>query len=323
MPSTAPSPLQPPRRRRRRGLAPHRLSPRHPVRAGARGRARGRRLPGRLPPAEPGAAHPQRRRPQPRPRAGPGLTEPLDAPRFAGEVFAVVALALAVLLAIELAAGLAVLALAPGLAGDALTLDLATLYTRLAFPLVAGVTLASIVGAALEPPPALSRLDARASRPTPRSSWSSSSSRDRACRPRPRRLAGSRERRGPSSARRRRRGLQGRRCPDPPRAPALVALFTETPRQGRPDAGRGRLGAAHRPRRHAGRVLHALGPLVAPLCRPAGAAAPRPDRRRHLDRAPAGMGGPFSRKGTATASRPPRTGRSRPGSSSPVRPPAR
>jgi putative peptidoglycan lipid II flippase len=77
-------------------------------------------------------------------------TEPLDAPRFAGEVFAVVALALAVLLsAVELAAGLAVLVLAPGLAGDALTLDLATLYTRLAFPLVAGVTLASLVGAAL------------------------------------------------------------------------------------------------------------------------------------------------------------------------------
>ncbi len=73
-----------------------------------------------------------------------------EAPRFAGEVFSSLAvLVLALVAAVELTAGLAVLALAPGLADDPGTLALAAHYTRLAFPLVVGVTLASLVSAVL------------------------------------------------------------------------------------------------------------------------------------------------------------------------------
>lgn len=70
--------------------------------------------------------------------------------RFAGEALAALALALlALVAAVELSAGLTVLLLAPGLGSDPGTLALAGLYSRLVFPLVAGVTLASFMGAVL------------------------------------------------------------------------------------------------------------------------------------------------------------------------------
>jgi putative peptidoglycan lipid II flippase len=70
--------------------------------------------------------------------------------RFAGEAFAALGLALLALTAIvEGAAGGAVLLLAPGLGDDPATLALAAFYTRLAFPLVVGVTLASFLAAIL------------------------------------------------------------------------------------------------------------------------------------------------------------------------------
>lgn len=73
-----------------------------------------------------------------------------EAPHFAGEALAAVGLVLTVLIAaVELTAGLAVLLLAPGLADDPEGLALAALYTRLGFPLVAGVTLTSLVAAVL------------------------------------------------------------------------------------------------------------------------------------------------------------------------------
>lgn len=50
---------------------------------------------------------------------------------------------------VELGAGLAVLIVAPGLGDDPETLALGALYTRLAFPLVAGITLASVISAVL------------------------------------------------------------------------------------------------------------------------------------------------------------------------------
>jgi putative peptidoglycan lipid II flippase len=74
---------------------------------------------------------------------------PEDRARFAGEALAVLGLALAALVAlVELSAGLVVLVLAPGL-DEPGTLSLAALYTRLCFPLVIGVTLASFVAAVL------------------------------------------------------------------------------------------------------------------------------------------------------------------------------
>jgi putative peptidoglycan lipid II flippase len=70
--------------------------------------------------------------------------------RFAGEAFAAFGLVLLALTAlVELAAGGAVLLLAPGLGGDPATLALAALYTRLAFPLVIGVSLAAFLAAIL------------------------------------------------------------------------------------------------------------------------------------------------------------------------------
>jgi putative peptidoglycan lipid II flippase len=75
---------------------------------------------------------------------------PTEAPRFVGEVFTTLALILVALIAVvELCAGLAIFVLAPGLAEDPATFDLAALYARLAFPLVFGLTLASFVSAAL------------------------------------------------------------------------------------------------------------------------------------------------------------------------------
>jgi putative peptidoglycan lipid II flippase len=75
---------------------------------------------------------------------------PRDAAAFAGAAFAGLLLALVALIGVvELSAGLAVLALAPGLAADPEVLALAALYTRLAFPLLGGVTLASFLAAVL------------------------------------------------------------------------------------------------------------------------------------------------------------------------------
>jgi putative peptidoglycan lipid II flippase len=75
---------------------------------------------------------------------------PEEGARFAGETIAALSLALLALTAIvEAAAGGAVLLLAPGLADDPGTLALAAFYTRLAFPLVVGVTLASFLAAIL------------------------------------------------------------------------------------------------------------------------------------------------------------------------------
>jgi len=74
--------------------------------------------------------------------------DPETAKRFAGEAFAGVAVVLAVVVAfVEIGAGFIVLALAPGL--DPETRELATAYTRLAFPLTAGVTLAALITAVL------------------------------------------------------------------------------------------------------------------------------------------------------------------------------
>jgi putative peptidoglycan lipid II flippase len=73
-----------------------------------------------------------------------------EAASVAGVGFSNLALALLGLVAaVELSAGLAILVLAPGLADDDQILALAALCTRLAFPMVAGVTLASFVAAVL------------------------------------------------------------------------------------------------------------------------------------------------------------------------------
>jgi putative peptidoglycan lipid II flippase len=75
--------------------------------------------------------------------------EPDDAAALAGDTVSVFALALLALTGlVEIGAGLLALLLAPGLHDDGETLALAALYTRLAFPIVFCVTLASI-GAAL------------------------------------------------------------------------------------------------------------------------------------------------------------------------------
>jgi putative peptidoglycan lipid II flippase len=75
---------------------------------------------------------------------------PKVARTVAGEAFASLLLALATLVAVvELAAGLAVLFLAPGLAADPEMVARAALYTRLSFPLLGGVALASFLGAVL------------------------------------------------------------------------------------------------------------------------------------------------------------------------------
>ncbi len=75
---------------------------------------------------------------------------PAKARLFAGEALSTAAFALLALTAlVEIAAGVIAFVLAPGLAGNPETLALATLYTRLSFPLVFGVTLASFVAAVL------------------------------------------------------------------------------------------------------------------------------------------------------------------------------
>jgi putative peptidoglycan lipid II flippase len=75
--------------------------------------------------------------------------EPDESAAMAGDVVSIFALALLGLTGfVEIAAGLLALFLAPGLHADGETLALVTLYTRLAFPIVLSVTLASI-GAAL------------------------------------------------------------------------------------------------------------------------------------------------------------------------------
>ncbi|WP_194164595.1 murein biosynthesis integral membrane protein MurJ [Microvirga thermotolerans] len=77
-----------------------------------------------------------------------GRLEPGEAARVAGDVTIVFALLLLGLVAlVEIAAGPVALLLAPGLSGQEGAAELAALYTRLAFPTVLGVTLAS-VGAA-------------------------------------------------------------------------------------------------------------------------------------------------------------------------------
>ena len=76
--------------------------------------------------------------------------EPHDASRLAGDVMSGFALALLGLTAIvEIAAGALALLLAPGLHDDGQTLALVALYTRLSFPIVLCVTLASIAAAIL------------------------------------------------------------------------------------------------------------------------------------------------------------------------------
>lgn len=77
-----------------------------------------------------------------------GRMDPDEAAPFAGDVMSVFAVAiLAVTGLVELAAGVLAFALAPGLLNED-TLGLVALYTRLGFPSVVGVTLASI-GAAI------------------------------------------------------------------------------------------------------------------------------------------------------------------------------
>ncbi|MGO4570720.1 murein biosynthesis integral membrane protein MurJ [Microvirga sp. 2TAF3] len=78
-----------------------------------------------------------------------GRLEPVESARVAGDVIVVFALALLGITGlVELGAGFIALALAPGLGADDEVLALVALYTRLAFPVVVCVTLASI-GAAL------------------------------------------------------------------------------------------------------------------------------------------------------------------------------
>lgn len=76
--------------------------------------------------------------------------EPGDASRLAGDVMGGFALALLALTAVvEIGAGALALLLAPGLHDDGQTLALVALYTRLSFPIVLCVTLASIAAAIL------------------------------------------------------------------------------------------------------------------------------------------------------------------------------
>ncbi|MGO4387683.1 murein biosynthesis integral membrane protein MurJ [Microvirga sp. 2YAF29] len=82
------------------------------------------------------------------PRLSP--LEPRDAARLAGDVMSGFALALLGVTAIvEIGAGALALLLAPGLRDDGQTLGLVALYTRLSFPIVLCVTLASIAAAIL------------------------------------------------------------------------------------------------------------------------------------------------------------------------------
>src|SRR3954467_14808818 len=72
------------------------------------------------------------------------------ASRFAADALSGFAILLvAVVALVEVAAGAIVLALAAGYVGEPHTLSLATIYTRLAFPFVWGVSLASLIGAIL------------------------------------------------------------------------------------------------------------------------------------------------------------------------------
>ncbi|MBM6580594.1 murein biosynthesis integral membrane protein MurJ [Microvirga sp. BT689] len=76
--------------------------------------------------------------------------EPHEAADVAGDVLGAFGLALLALTGlVEIGAGLLALLLAPGLHGDGETLALVALYTRLSFPVVLCVTLASIGGAIL------------------------------------------------------------------------------------------------------------------------------------------------------------------------------
>jgi putative peptidoglycan lipid II flippase len=73
-----------------------------------------------------------------------------EAARFAGAALAAAGLVLlAVTAIVELAAGAVMVALAPGLAAEDGALGLATLYTRLSWPLAGAVVLSAVVGAAL------------------------------------------------------------------------------------------------------------------------------------------------------------------------------
>ena len=72
------------------------------------------------------------------------------ASRFAADALSGFAMLLfAVVGAVEIAAGAVVLLVAGGYAGEPHTLSLATIYTRLAFPFVWGISLASLIGAIL------------------------------------------------------------------------------------------------------------------------------------------------------------------------------
>ncbi|MFL5208645.1 MAG: murein biosynthesis integral membrane protein MurJ [Microvirga sp.] len=72
------------------------------------------------------------------------------ASRFAADALSGFAMLLFVVVgAVEIAAGAVVLLVAGGYAGEPHTLSLATIYTRLAFPFVWGISLASLIGAIL------------------------------------------------------------------------------------------------------------------------------------------------------------------------------
>jgi len=76
--------------------------------------------------------------------------DPEDSAAFAGDVLSLFALALLALTAlVETGAGLVALLLAPGLSGDEGSWAQVTLYTRLSFPIVLGVTLSSVAAAIL------------------------------------------------------------------------------------------------------------------------------------------------------------------------------
>ena len=77
---------------------------------------------------------------------------------MAGDVVTVFALALLGLTGmVEIGAGFLAFVLAPGLAGEPRTVGLVALYTRLAFPAVICITLASIGAALAQCPQALHR----------------------------------------------------------------------------------------------------------------------------------------------------------------------
>src|SRR5829696_8001301 len=123
------------------------------------------------------------------------------ASRFAADALSGFAmLLLAVVGAVEIAAGAVVLLIAGGYAGEPHTLSPATIYTRLAFPFVWGISLASLIGAILN---AERRFGAAAFARSPSTSCSSrrcfSSPRRRRCRRRRRRAGLHSRSRSPAS----------------------------------------------------------------------------------------------------------------------------